>query len=150
MPASAVLVSFGVLVDLERLEVFELIEAQQAVFPELGVVDLALIEQQLAADDAIAGDGVALELDARDVELLAFVDVDLQRDGLLLLVVDGLGDGAEVDVSERAVGLLQVFETLADEGGVKPVAVLEGEGGAKGLGVGDVRMLPVKVMVPRR
>ena len=138
-----VLMSFGVLIDLERLEVFELVQAQQAVFPELGVVDLALVEEQLAADDAIAGDGVALELDTGDIELLAFVDVDLQRDGLLLLVVDGLGDGAEVDVAQRAVRLLQVFETLADEGGVEPVAVLDSEGGAKGLDIGDV-LIPGK------
>ena len=92
-----------VLLDFERLEVFELVEAEEAVLPQLRVVDLAFIEEQLAADYAIAGDGVALELDARDVELLAFVDVDLQGHGLLLLVVDGLGNGSEVDISELPV-----------------------------------------------
>ncbi len=122
----------GVLIDLEGLEVFELIQAQQAVFPQLGVVDLALIEEQFAANDAIAGNGVALELDTGDVELLALVDIDLQRDGLLLLVVDGLGDGAEVDVAERAVRLLQIFEALANESGVKPVPILEGKGANEG------------------
>ena len=81
-----VLVRLGVLIDLERLEVFKLVEAQEAVLPKLGVVDLAFVEQQLAADDAVAGDGVALELDARDVELLAFVDIDLKGDSLLLFV----------------------------------------------------------------
>ena len=63
----------------------KLVEAQQAVLPELGVVDRAFVEQQLAANHAVAGDGIALELDARDVELLAFVDVDVHRDRLLLL-----------------------------------------------------------------
>ncbi len=72
-----ILVRLGVLFDLKRLEVFELVEAEQAVLPQLRVVDLAFFEQQLAADDAVAGNGVALELDARDVELLAFVDIDL-------------------------------------------------------------------------
>ena len=72
-----VLVGFGVLVDLERLEVLQLVEAEQAVLPELGVVDRAFIEHQFAANDAVAGDGVALELDARDIERLAFVDIDV-------------------------------------------------------------------------
>ena len=142
-----ILVRLRVLVHLERIEVFKLVEAQQAVLPQLGVVDLAFVQQQLAADDAVAGDGVALELDARDVELLAFVDVDLQRDGLLLVVEDRLGNGAEVDVSELPVGLLQVVQALADRRGVEPVAILDGERGAQGLGV-VTALLPVKVMVP--
>ena len=128
----------GVLIHFERLEVFELVEAEQAVLPKLGVVDRALVEHQLAADDAVAGDGVALELDARDEELLAFVDVDVHRHGLLLLVGGELGDGAEVDVAEAAVGLFQVVEALADQRGVEPVAVLDGEGGAQRLQVGDL------------
>ena len=70
--------SLGVLVDLERFEVFELIEAEQAVLPELGVIDLAFFQHEFAADDAVAGDGVALELNARDIEGLAFIDVDDQ------------------------------------------------------------------------
>ena len=81
-----ILVGLGVLVDLERLEVFQLVEAQQAVLPELGVVDRTFVEHQFAADDLVAGDGVALELDARDEELLALVDVDVHGHGLLLLV----------------------------------------------------------------
>ena len=104
----------GVLIDLQRLEVLELVEAQQAVLPELGVVDRAFVEHQFAADDLVARDGVALELDARDEELLALVDVDVQGHGLLLVVVAELGDGAEVDVAQAAVGLLQVVEALAD------------------------------------
>ena len=97
---------FGVLIDLERIEVVELVEAQQAVLPELGVVDLAFFEQQFATDDAVAGDGVALELDARDIEGLALVDVDVEGDGLLRFVEAGLGNGAEVDVAQLTVGLL--------------------------------------------
>ena len=83
-----ILMGLRVLLDLERLEVLQLVEAQEAVLPQLRVVDLAFIQQQLAANYAVARDGVALELDARDIERLAFVDVDLHRDGLLLLVVD--------------------------------------------------------------
>ena len=68
----------GVLVDLERVEVLELVEAEQALLPKIAVVDLAFFEQQLAADDGIAGDGVAGELDPRDVVRLAFIDVDVE------------------------------------------------------------------------
>src|SRR5205814_1986671 len=101
----------------------------QAVLPKLGVIDLAFVEEQLAADDAVASDHVALKLDARDIELLAFVDIDLERDGLLLFVVDRLWNGAEVDVSEGAVRLFEILKALADEGGVEPVAVLDSKGG---------------------
>src|ERR1035441_7350416 len=59
-----ILMRFGILIYLEWLEIFELVEAKQAVFPELGVVDLTFVEQQFAANDAIAGDGVAFKLNA--------------------------------------------------------------------------------------
>ncbi len=54
----------GVLIDLQRFEVLQLVEAEQAVLPQLGVVNRTFVEQQLAPDDAVARDGVALELDA--------------------------------------------------------------------------------------
>ena len=135
MPCLGILMGFRVLVDLERVEVVELIEPQQAVLPELRVVDLAFFEQQFAADHAVARNRVAFKLDARDVELLAFVDIDDQRNRLLLVVVGQLGNRAKVDVAELPVGLLQVFEALADCGGIEPVAVLDGERGAQALGV---------------
>ena len=51
------------------------------------------------------------------------------------VVEDGLGDGAEVDVAQLPVGLLQVLQALADQRGVEPVAVFDGEGGAQRLHV---------------
>ena len=119
-----VLVGLRVLIHLEGFKVLQLVQPHQAVLPQLRVVDLAFLQHQFAANDLVAGDGVALELDARDVKWLALVDVDDQRDGLLLVVEDGLGDGAEVDVSQLAVGLLEVLQALADQRGVEPVAVL--------------------------
>ena len=130
--------SLGVLFDLEGLEVLQLVKAEQAVLPKLGVVDRAFIEHELAANDPVAGDGVALELDARDEELLALVDVDVHRHGLLLVVGGELGDGAEVDVAQAAVSLFQVVQALADQRGAEPIAILDGEGGAQGLQVGDL------------
>ena len=90
-----ILVGLGVLVDLQRIEVFQLVEAQEAVLPQLGVVDRTLVQHQFAADDLVAGDGVALELDARHEELLALIDVDIHGHGFLLLVGVQLGHGAE-------------------------------------------------------
>ena len=130
--------SLGVLIDLQRIEIFQLIEPEQAVLPQLRVVDRAFVQHQLAADDLIAGNGVARELDARDKELLTFVDVDVHRNGLLLFVVSDLGNGAEIDVAQDPISLLQVVQALADLGCAEPFAVFDGEGGAQGLRVVDL------------
>ena len=58
---------------LQHFEVAELVEAQDAEIPELGVEHVAFVEQDLAADDLVARGGVAGEIDAADEELLAFV-----------------------------------------------------------------------------
>ncbi len=131
-----ILVGLGVLIHLQRFEVLQLVQAQQAVLPQLGVVDRAFVQHQFAADDLVAGDRVALELDARDIKRLAFVDVDIERDGLLLFVEDRLGNGAEVDIAQLAVSLLEVLQAFADQRGVEPLAVFHGEGGAQRLFVG--------------
>ena len=55
---------------LQGIEVVELIEAQQAQLPKVAVVDLAFLEKQLAANDEVAGDGVALKLDFETVNCL--------------------------------------------------------------------------------
>ena len=115
------------IVGLELVEVAELVQAQQAQLPVTGVVDLAFFEGNFAADDFVAGGGVALELDAADVELLAFVDVDFQIDGLLLVVELGIGDGSEVNVAGFAVGFAQVLEALGDFFPAENVAVLHRE-----------------------
>ena len=98
--------SFGVLVHLESLEILKLVEAQEAVFPQLGVVNGPFIEHQFTADHAVARNGVALKLNARYVERLAFVDINIPRDGFLIVVVGRLGDSAKVDVAEGAISLL--------------------------------------------
>ncbi len=71
-------VAFGGIgiVGLELLEIAELVQAQQAEFPETRVIDLAFFQGNFAADHFVAGGGVALELDAAHVELLAFVHVN--------------------------------------------------------------------------
>ena len=49
----------GVLVDAQRFEVLELIEPEERILPRARVVDLALLQQQFAPNDFVAGDGVA-------------------------------------------------------------------------------------------
>ena len=73
-----VLLDLGVLFGLQRLEVLQLVQAQQAQLPQIAVVNLAFFQRQFAADDLVAGGGVALELDAANEELLAFIEIDSQ------------------------------------------------------------------------
>ena len=110
--------ALGVLLDLERLEVVELVEAQEGEVPELRVVELAFLDEEFAADDLVAGDGVAGELDAGDVKLLALIDIDVEVDELLGFVKARRGAADELDVAVLAVGLAQGLEALAEEGGV--------------------------------
>ena len=120
-----VLLDFRILFRLQRLEILQLVQPQQAEFPQVAVVDLAFFQRQFAADDFVARRGVALELDAADVELLAFVEIDPQADGLLLVVGFGIGDGREVDVAQRGVGFAQVLQAFADGFGVEDVAIFD-------------------------
>ena len=132
-----VLVSLGVLLDLQRIEIVELVQTQKTQLPEMAVVDRALFEQQFAANDEIARYCIALELDARDIEGLALIDIDVEGDGLFRFVDAGSGDADEVDVAELTVGFLQVLQAFAEDGGVEPIAVLDGELAAQRLDVGD-------------
>ena len=101
---------------LDRIEVAQLVEPQHADIPQAGVEHVALVQQQLAADDLVAGRVVAVEFDAAHEELLAFVDrqvqIDLGRVVVLAELEAGLGD--EVDVAELAVQLLEVLHALAE------------------------------------
>ena len=78
-----------------------------------------------------------MELDTPDVKLLAFVQVNLQRNGLLLVVGIGIGHRREVDVAKGGVSLAQVLQALADLLRVKDVPVFDLELGAEGARVGN-------------
>ena len=58
---------------LQHFEIAELVQAQDAEVPQLGIEHVAFVEQDFAADDLVARGGVAGEIDAADEELLAFV-----------------------------------------------------------------------------
>ncbi len=133
VPSCDVLLDLGILLGLQLLEILQLVQAQQAELPQVAVVDLAFFQRQLAADDLVARGGVALELDAADVELLAFVQVDAQADGRLLVVGIGVRDRREVDVAQRGVRLAQRFKAFADGFGIEDVAVFDLEQRAQSL-----------------
>ena len=132
-----VLAGFGVLFGLERFKVIELVQTQQREIPKARVVDLTFFEQEFAADDFVAGDRVAGELDARDIEGLAFFDVDIEIDEVFGFVEARNGRADEVDVAKLAVGLLQLLHALLEDGGVEVFTVLVGELSAQDADVPD-------------
>src|SRR5579862_4254700 len=97
------------IVRLKLIEVSELVQAEQAQLPQAGVIDVAFFEGDFTANDLIARGGIALELDAPHKELLAFIDVNIQKNLLLIVVEMGIGNRSEVDVAKLSVGLTQIF-----------------------------------------
>ncbi len=107
--------NFRILFRLQRLEVVQLVQAQQAHLPKSGVVHIAFFQGELAANHFVARRRVAGELNAAHEELLAFIHVDLQRDRLVLFVNLGIRNVGLIDVAQRAIGLAQFIQALADQ-----------------------------------
>ena len=94
---------------LDLLEEAErLHQALRAIEPRL-VVELALVDAQLAADDLVARLGVAADVDAPEVDLVALLHLEGDVDGALV-GVDG-GERLDVDVGVAGV-LVEVVELL--------------------------------------
>ena len=58
---------------------------------------------------------------------LALVDVDVEVDEVLGVVEARYGRADEVDVAQLAVGLAELLQSLAEDGGVEVIAVLLGK-----------------------
>src|SRR6267143_1233163 len=114
---------------LNVMEVMELVETQDADFPGVLVEELALIEKKFAADDFVAGGGVADKIDATDVILLLFVKAQGDVNALRGVVDIKLGLGGEVDEAVLAIRFGVVLHGFADFCGGEDVAVFEGEDG---------------------
>ena len=71
---------------LDRIEIVELVQPQNAQFPEAVVEYLAFVEQQFAPDHFVARGGVSGEFDAANEELLLLVEIQRQIDHLLRVV----------------------------------------------------------------
>ena len=125
------------MIRLKRLEVLQLVQAQQTQLPQVAVVNLTFLQRQFTANDLVTGRGVALKFNAPNEELLAFIEIDLQRDLVRLVVGVGVGHGSEIDVPERGVRLAQVLQTFANGLGVEDVAVFDLELRAQRTRVGN-------------
>ncbi len=110
--------------DVDVLEVAERGDAALGAV-ELGLAEeLALLDLQLAADDLVAGLGVALDLDAAEVDQPVPLDGHDDVDLLLVGVELGLRGGLDVGVAGVAVEGLHRAQVLHQLGAVEVVAAL--------------------------
>src|SRR5712672_2421851 len=121
------------LVFLDSIEVIELVQTQDADFPGALVEELALVEKKLAADDFVAGSGIADKIDAADVVLLFFVKAQRDVNALGSIVDIKLRLGGEVDEAVLAIRFGVVLHGFADFGGRENVAFFERENGPEGV-----------------
>src|SRR5882724_7963366 len=121
------------LVFLDAIEVIELVQTQDADFPGALVEELALVEKKLAANDFVAGGGVADKIDAPDIILLFFVKAQSDVNALGGVVDIKLGFGGEIDEAVLAIRFGVVLHGFADFGGGEDVAVFKGEDGPEGI-----------------
>src|SRR5882762_2295107 len=108
-----VALDFGIL-GLDLLEVIELVEAQEAEFPQVVAEHVAFAQQQLAANHFIASSRVAAEFNPADEELLLLVEGKRQVDRLRIVMDIRVRHGGKVDETVVAVQLGVVLNRLAD------------------------------------
>src|SRR5258706_7774409 len=121
------------LVFLDAVEVIELVQTEDTDFPGAFVEELALVEKKLAADDFVAGGGVADKIDAADVVLLFFVKAQSDVNALGGVVDIKLGFGGEVDEAVLAIRFGVILHGFADFGGGENVTFFERENGPEGV-----------------
>ena len=132
MPSLVLRFQFRGFVCFDAIEIIELVEAQDTQFPGAFVEKLAFIDQQLAADDFVTGGGITAEVDAADVVLLLFVELQSQIDNFLV-VVDVHGRfGGEVNEPVFAIGVLVILEGFAKFVGGEDVALFQRENALEG------------------
>lgn len=136
--------------DFFFLKVAEGDEFAAAAHDGVAAEEIARTCVELAHDDAVVGDGVALDDDVADAGLFAFGDADFDIDGVVLNThFDGGGGEEQIAVIHVEGGDVGggrvVFEVHLEEGAVVGVALLDAEmagqhvGGIDGVaGEGDV------------
>ena len=125
----AVALDFGGLVRFDFVEIVKLIEAKDAELPQTLVEELAFINHQFAANDFVAGGGVAAEVDAVNVVLFLFVEAERQVDDLVGIVYFGVRLRREINEAVLAINLAVGFKGFADFFGGENVPLLERERG---------------------
>ncbi len=117
---------FGIL-GLDGLEVIELIQTQQAEFPQIVAEHVAFTEHELAANYFIAGSRVAAEIDSPDKKLFLLVERERQIDCFRIVVNVRVRHGGEVDETIVAVKFGVVLNRLADFCHAENFALLDRE-----------------------
>ena len=112
---------------LTGVEIIELVQAQQAEFPQIIAEHVAFAEQQFAADDFVARAGVAAELDAPHKKLLLLVEGEGQIDRLGVVMHIGVRHRREVDEPVVSVELCVIFDRFADFRDAENFALLDRE-----------------------
>ena len=137
--AFLVLPEVNVLFFVNRIEEAELVEAQDREFQIALVVNVAFVQDDLAAQHIVAREGVALKLQPAQTELLAL----LNRDGVIndaffrvgrIVFECRFGVGHILDEAVVAISFLQVFkERFIDTLAARHVALLQAEQGLDAL-----------------
>ncbi len=101
-----------------------MVEAQNAEFPQAVIVNVAFIQQNLAADHFIPRGGVAGEIDAAHEELFPLIGRQRQVD--FVAVGDHVERGLrhEVDIAKFAVKLLHLLDAFAQLGGREDITIV--------------------------
>ena len=99
---------------LDRVEIAELVQTQDAQFPQPVVEHLPFVQQQFAADHFIARRRVSRELDAPHEKLLLLIEFHGEIHDFFRVVRFGHRLGHEIDVAILAIKLFVVIESLAD------------------------------------
>ena len=86
---------------------------------------MPFLHQKLAPDHAVAGSGIALELNAAHEERFTFVHINVQGKEFLFIVNLRFRDGCKIDVANLTVGFTQVFQSFLHFMSVKSSAVLQ-------------------------
>ncbi len=112
---------------LDRVEVPELIQPQQAQFPQPVVEHLAFIQQQFAADDLVSRRGVPRKFNAPHEKLFLLIQHQRQIHYFLVVIhIEGRLCG-EIDVSVLAIQLAERIERFADLIRVEDITLLQRE-----------------------
>ena len=111
--------------DVDLLEVSQGVHASLRVVERRLAVGLALDDPQLAPDDLVSGLGVAVDVDALEVDQLSLLDLEGHVDGAGLFVDRRGRRGVHVGVSPILVKIGQLLQILAELRAVENLAGLD-------------------------
>ena len=118
---------FGGLVRFDFVEIVELIQTEDAQFPQALVEELAFINHQLSANNFVTGGGVAFKIDAVDKILFLFVKPESEINDFIDVVHFGVRFRREIDKTILPVNLAVGLQGLADFFRGKNITLFQGK-----------------------